>query len=315
MLHCSPSESGSAGGERTVFMAIGKQAIKLYWVTTADHDEDWFILAESARQARAYHEYYEGYDKGDARSRLIVSDVTLKEFQNGTPPCHAQFQDLFQIGFKNAGSIPNRRGVKFNGEIFREGILESIVELGRQELAVTLRENGGLGRKKVASSATEPEDAPGVEMGPRLVHQGRAVRPAQGCGGLPSERRGRVTGAGAQRVAGGLTSGSPIRELVENMHTFWSPRSYPSGEWQCCFSPIYKCIHDLLPQRLIQWSTVSQPRFEPAGTGRKHFWPTAWPIVFQIGRPRFKKECSRSEEIFRERSASIQVQPFLGVGQ
>jgi hypothetical protein len=141
----------------------------LYWCTTSDHDEDWFIFAESARQARAYHEDYEGYDKGDASSRLIVSPVTLEKFQNGTPPCHAQFQDLFQIGFKNAGTIPNRRRVKFNGEIFREGILESIIELGRQELAVTLRQNDGLQPKKPSSSATKPESALGVETGPRLV--------------------------------------------------------------------------------------------------------------------------------------------------
>ena len=151
-------------------MASDKQTIKLYWVTTQDHDEDWFILAESARQARAFHEDYEGYGKGDAHSRLIVSNITLKEFQNGTPPCHAQFQDLFQIGFKNAGSGPNRRGVKLNGEIFREGILESIIELGRQQLAVTLRENGGLELKEASSSTTETDSAPGVETGPQLVN-------------------------------------------------------------------------------------------------------------------------------------------------
>lgn len=29
-------------------MASNKQTVKLYWVTTADHDEDWFIFAESA---------------------------------------------------------------------------------------------------------------------------------------------------------------------------------------------------------------------------------------------------------------------------
>jgi hypothetical protein len=103
-------------------MANKQLAIKLYWVTTDDHDEDWFIFAESASVARAYHEAFEGYGKGDAHSRLIVSSVTLKEFQNGTPPCHVQFQDLFQIGFENAGTIPNRRRVRFNGEIFREGI-------------------------------------------------------------------------------------------------------------------------------------------------------------------------------------------------
>jgi hypothetical protein len=56
---------------------------------------------------------------------------------NGTPPCHVQFQDLFQIGFQNAGTSPNRRRAGLNGEIFREGILESIIELGRQQLALT----------------------------------------------------------------------------------------------------------------------------------------------------------------------------------
>jgi hypothetical protein len=70
---------------------------------------------------------------------FIVSNVTLKEFQNGTPPCHAQFQDLFQIGFLNAGSIPNRRRAGCNGEIFIEGILEAIIELGRNQLTVTTR--------------------------------------------------------------------------------------------------------------------------------------------------------------------------------
>jgi hypothetical protein len=115
-----------------VFMATNKQAVKLYWVTTADHDEDWFIFAESARSARAYHEDYEGYGKGDAHSRLIVSNVTLKEFINGTPPCHAQFQDLYQIGLQS-GTIPGQRKGRFNGEILQDGILEAIIELGRNQ--------------------------------------------------------------------------------------------------------------------------------------------------------------------------------------
>jgi hypothetical protein len=85
---------------------------------------------------------------------------------NGTPPCHAQFQDLFQIGFKNAGSSPNRRGVKFNGEIFREGILEAIIELGRKQLAL---ENGGR-LEEMSSSAVLGDDVPEVGAGPRLVN-------------------------------------------------------------------------------------------------------------------------------------------------
>src|ERR1035441_49775 len=143
-------------------MASTKQ-IKLYWVSTDDHDEDWFIFAESARQARAYHEHYEGYDKGDANSRLIVSNVILKEFMNGTPPCHAKFQDRFQIGFQDAGAIPNRRRAGCNGEIFREGILEAIIELGRQQQAL----ENGCGRVERASSSSVMS---GVETGLRLVH-------------------------------------------------------------------------------------------------------------------------------------------------
>ena len=149
-------------------MASNNQTMKLYWVTTQEHDEDWFVFAESARQARAFHEDCEGYDKGDAHSRLIVSKVTLKEFQNGAPPCHAQFQDLFQIGFKNAGTTPNRRGVKFNGEIFREGILEAIIELGRNQMRAVM--DDALQVNKTTASTTEPEAPAGVETGPQLVH-------------------------------------------------------------------------------------------------------------------------------------------------
>jgi hypothetical protein len=128
----------AAGKENRDYTASTKQ-IRLYWVMVRDHVEDWFIFAESARRARAFHEHYEGYDKGDARSRLIVSNVTLEKFMNGTPPCHAQYPDLVQLGFQNAGTSPNRRRAGYNGEIFREGILEAIIELGRKQLAVMLR--------------------------------------------------------------------------------------------------------------------------------------------------------------------------------
>ena len=149
-------------------MASNKQqTVKLYWVMARDHVEDWFIFAESARKARAYHEHYEGYDKGEAHSRLIVSNVTLKEFQNGTPPCNATYQDL--AGYED-GTLPSRNKAGLNGEIFREGILEAIIELGRKQLAVTQQENGGLELKEASSSTTETDGAPGLETGPRLVN-------------------------------------------------------------------------------------------------------------------------------------------------
>src|ERR1022692_2098509 len=169
-----PSQLSRRGRENRDYMASTKQIklasnkqIRLYWVSTDDHDEDWFVFAASARSARSYHEDYEGYDKGAANSRLIVSNVTLQEFMNGTPPCHAQFQDLFQIGFQDAGTIPNRREVKFNGEIFQDGILEAIIELGRQQLAL---ENGCVQVREASSSTAELNDLPGGETGPQLVH-------------------------------------------------------------------------------------------------------------------------------------------------
>jgi hypothetical protein len=146
-------------------MAINKQTVNLYWVSTDDHDSDWFIFATTARQALAFHERAEGL-RGpygdDASSRLIVSRVTLEKFENGTPPCHARFEDLYQIGLE-AGTNPGRRKRRFNGEIFQNGILEAIIELGRQRRAL---ENGCVPAEREPSSTVMPK----VERGPQLVY-------------------------------------------------------------------------------------------------------------------------------------------------
>jgi hypothetical protein len=166
VLHCSPF-AAEWGGERTVFYGEHEADD---WVTTADHDEDWFILAERARQARAYHENYEGYGKGDASSRLIVSDVTLDELVGGKPPCHAQMPDLLQLGFEDAGTEPNLRRVQLNGEMFEEGILESIVDTGRKnQVFVQALGNRLMQRKEATSATTEPEAALGVKTSSRMV--------------------------------------------------------------------------------------------------------------------------------------------------
>lgn len=141
-------------------MAI-KQTVKLYWVSTADHDSDWFIFAESAGQARSYHEHHEGYGEGDAGCRLIVSNVTLEKFENGPPPCHARFEDLYQIGLE-AGASPGRRNGRFNGGIFQNGILEAIIELGRQRRAL---EADCVPAEREPASTVMPK----VETGPQLV--------------------------------------------------------------------------------------------------------------------------------------------------
>lgn len=45
---------------------------KLYWCTTPDGDEDWFVIATSSREARYFFEDYEGYNRGDSESELVT---------------------------------------------------------------------------------------------------------------------------------------------------------------------------------------------------------------------------------------------------
>ena len=46
--------------------------MNLYWVTTEDHAEDWFIVANNPEEAATFHEEMEGYDPGDARAEMIL---------------------------------------------------------------------------------------------------------------------------------------------------------------------------------------------------------------------------------------------------
>jgi hypothetical protein len=104
-----------------------KKPIHLYWVTTLDHDEDWFIFAKTSRSAASYHEHYDGYDTGDATARLVIARVELQKYEQGPPPCHAQLADLIALGFEVVGVDPHRRGVRFKGELYLEGELQTLV--------------------------------------------------------------------------------------------------------------------------------------------------------------------------------------------
>ena len=114
--------------------------VNLYWITTDDHDEDWFILAKTARAAESYHIEYEGYEPGDARAELI-----LRTGANPIPgpiPRHAQLEDLQKLGFEILNPDPNGRCVRRDGRTFLEGHLESVVAKARDDV----REATGKGR-------------------------------------------------------------------------------------------------------------------------------------------------------------------------
>ena len=46
--------------------------MNLYWVTTEDHAEDWFVVANNAGEAATFHEDSEGYTPGDATAEMIL---------------------------------------------------------------------------------------------------------------------------------------------------------------------------------------------------------------------------------------------------
>ena len=105
--------------------------VNLYWVTTDDHDEDWFILARTGQTAESYHIQYEGYEPGDARAELILHAGT--DPIPGPIPRHAQLEDLQVLGFEILNPDPNGRCVRRNGRTFLEGHLESMVAEGRDD--------------------------------------------------------------------------------------------------------------------------------------------------------------------------------------
>ena len=53
-------------------MARAGVKMRLYWATTEDHSEDWFIVAGSAAEAAKFHEHLEGYDDGDAEAEWVL---------------------------------------------------------------------------------------------------------------------------------------------------------------------------------------------------------------------------------------------------
>jgi hypothetical protein len=112
--------------------------VNLYWVMTSDHSEDWFIFARSAKAAKRLHEDYEGYDAGDARTRTVVCNVQLKRYEGGRPTCHAQIEDLVQLGFEIVDGPEYQRSVRYRGRLYSEGCMELLVRERTDDMMETL---------------------------------------------------------------------------------------------------------------------------------------------------------------------------------
>ena len=96
--------------------------MKLFWVSTEDHDEDWFITANSPKEAARFHEDAEGYNRGEAFAEevLVIPDNVLSE--TGWPSDEL----LLSIGAKFL-SNETTRVVQIGERTFTEGLLDGII--------------------------------------------------------------------------------------------------------------------------------------------------------------------------------------------
>ncbi len=107
----------------------------LYWVTTEDHFEDWFVLAASPEEATQYFEDYEGYNPGDAEAEEIIGISEDLQLEKGWPSREL----LEMLGFVYL-SDEHTRVIEFLGRKFIEGGMEEIINKINDDL---IEENTG----------------------------------------------------------------------------------------------------------------------------------------------------------------------------
>ena len=107
--------------------------MKLYWVETADHAEDWFIVARSKRRAARWHESAEGYGVGDAWASFVLPIPGELEAEEGWPS-----QELLEACGARFERSETPRTVEIAGKRFVEGYLEHEIRQLDDELSEAL---------------------------------------------------------------------------------------------------------------------------------------------------------------------------------
>ena len=126
--------------------AAAKVPVMLYWVTSTDHDEDWFIFAKSKQSAAKFHADYEGYGP-----RETTAEPILEARDIAAPfPRHAQIDDLTALGFEILKGGDHGRSVKYGDRTFVEGHLESLIA----EIDDNTSEAAGEGRPRSTKSSS-----------------------------------------------------------------------------------------------------------------------------------------------------------------
>jgi hypothetical protein len=104
--------------------------LKLYWCTTEDSEEDWFVVARNSRSAARWFEEHEGYEKREVHARP-VKHVPVDAYhalvrRRGAPVDPPFCPDLALL--RDAGAdvlrVQAPRVVQIGSEVFVEGILD-----------------------------------------------------------------------------------------------------------------------------------------------------------------------------------------------
>lgn len=112
----------------------------LYWVTTHDHHEDWFVVAATPDAAERFHEREEGYHDGDAEAELVAGvPNTVEPSSKG-----AQYptRELLERCRAEILRWDTPHAVRIRGRVFVEGGLQHEILTLTDDLA----ERQGKGR-------------------------------------------------------------------------------------------------------------------------------------------------------------------------
>jgi hypothetical protein len=116
----------------------------LYWVTTEDHCEDWFVVANTVKAAELWFERHEGYDDGDATAICVLDipdGVQLDYYDHEDEVGWPSESCLLSLGATFISQEPTR-AVEIAGKKYCEGMLEAIIRTKSDDEF----ESQGLGR-------------------------------------------------------------------------------------------------------------------------------------------------------------------------
>jgi hypothetical protein len=97
--------------------------MNLYWCETPGHDEDWFIVALSKKEACRIHETAEGYNEGEARAVLLCCIPKDLAPAAGWPD-HDLLRSLGAIFL----SETTPRVVQIGSTVYQEGGMDAVVD-------------------------------------------------------------------------------------------------------------------------------------------------------------------------------------------